>query len=130
MTALLLDTHALLWWLADDPQLPAAAREAIRDPERSACVSAVSAWEITVKRALGKLEVPDEWVSAVEAEGFRRLDITWAHVLEVGELPDVHRDPFDRLLVAQARVEGLTLVTGDERIAGYDTPILWNGRGG
>ena len=124
---LLLDTHALLWWLADDLQLPVAAREAIRDPRGLVHVSAVSAWEITVKRALGKLEIPDEWVSAVDSEGFKRLEITWAHVLEVGELPDVHRDPFDRLLVAQARIEGMTLVTGDERMASYGTPILWSG---
>ncbi len=127
---LLLDTHALLWWLADDPQLPLLAREAIRGPREPVFVSAVSAWEITVKRALGKLEVPEEWVSAVDEEGFERLDITRDHVLEVGELPDVHRDPFDRLLVAQARVEGMTLVTGDAMIAGYGTPVLWSGREG
>ena len=128
MTPLLLDTHALLWWLADDDQLPAIARHAIGDPEGVIYVSAVSAWEITVKRALGKLEVPDLWTVAVEEEGFHRLDITWAHVIEVGRLPDVHRDPFHRLLVAQARIENLTLVTGDERIAGYGTPILWSER--
>lgn len=125
---LLLDTHALLWWLADDPQLPVVAREAIREPRQLVYVSAVSAWEITVKKALGKLEVPDEWVSAVDAEGFRRLEITWNHALEVGRLADVHRDPFDRLLVAQARIEGMTLVTGDERIRSYGTPVLWIGR--
>jgi PIN domain nuclease of toxin-antitoxin system len=124
---LLLDTHALLWWLADDPQLPSLAREAIRGPREPVYVSAVSAWEIAVKRALGKLEVPEEWVSAVDEDGFERLEITWDHVLELGELPDVHRDPFDRLLVAQARVEGMTLVTGDARIAGYGTPVLWSG---
>ncbi len=127
---LLLDTHALLWWLADDPQLPPMAREAIRGPREPVFVSAVTAWEITVKRALGKLEVPGEWVSAVDEEGFVRLEITWEHVLEVGELPDVHRDPFDRLLAAQARVEGMILVTGDARIADYGAPILWSGKEG
>ena len=127
---LLLDTHALLWWLADDPQLPHLAREAIRGHREPVYVSAVSAWEITVKRTQGKLEVPEEWVSAVEEDGFVRLEITWDHVLEVGELPDVHRDPFDRLLVAQARVEGMTLVTGDAMIASYGTPVLWSGKKG
>jgi len=122
---LLLDTHALLWWLADDPRLPAAVRESVGNPEALVHASAVSVWEIEVMRALGKLEIPADWHSAVEAEGFRRLEITWAHALEVGALPDVHRDPFDRLLVAQARVEGMTLVSGDSAIAAYGTPVLW-----
>ena len=123
---LLLDTHALLWWLADDPRLPEAPRQALGNQEVLVYASAVSAWEITVKRTLGKLDIPGDWVTAVAEEGFRRLEITWEHVLEVGALPDVHRDPFDRLLVAQARVEGMTLVSGDATIAAYGTPVLWS----
>ena len=123
---LLFDTHALLWWLADSPRLGRRARRAIEDPGHRVHVSAVTAWEITVKRALGKLEIPDDWAEAVSPDAFPRLDFRWEHALEVSELPDLHRDPFDRLLVAQARCEGMTLVTHDERLASYDVSVLWD----
>jgi len=121
---LLLDTHVVLWWLADAPELSRPARDAIADRTNGVHVSAVTAWEITVKRALGKLEIPADWEQALAEEPFVRLDITWEHVLGVGRLPDVHRDPFDRLLVAQAVVEGLVLVSHDEVLARYGVRTL------
>jgi PIN domain nuclease of toxin-antitoxin system len=121
---LLLDTHALLWWLADARDLEPAAREAIGDPETLVYVSAVSVWEIVIKKALGKLEVPDDLPAVVEAEPFQHLDITIEHAFKVSELPMHHSDPFDRLLIAQCLVDGLTLVTHDADIARYDVPTL------
>jgi PIN domain nuclease of toxin-antitoxin system len=121
---LLLDTSVLLWWLDDAPQLAAAARDAIATPRNLVYVSSVTAWEITIKRGLGKLQIPANWDEVVETEPFRRLSVTWEHALAVGELPDIHRDPFDRLLVAQARVEGLVLITGDDDVARYDVETL------
>lgn len=121
---LLLDTHVVLWWLADDPELRAAARDAISDRSNVVYVSAVSAWEIVVKRSLGKLEIPEEWADVLSGEPFMRMAVSWEHVLAVARLPDVHRDPFDRLLVAQATIEHLTLVTRDGILAKYGVPIL------
>lgn len=123
---LLLDTHALLWWLGDDPALATRARDCIAEPVNLVYVSAVTAWEIVVKKSLGKLSIPDEWETVVREEAFRRLDVTWKHASEVGRLPDIHRDPFDRLLVAQAVAEGLTLVTHDRQMARYGIPLLWD----
>ncbi len=121
---LLLDTSVLLWWLDDSPNLTAEAREAIATPRNVVYVSAVTAWEITIKRALGKLDIPENWSEVVRAEPFRRLAVTWEQALDVGSLPNVHRDPFDRLLVAQARVEGLVMVTSDELVTRYDVKTL------
>lgn len=121
---LLLDTHVVLWWLADAPELSAGARDAIAERSNVVHVSAVTAWEIVVKRALGKLEIPDRWEQAIERERFSTLAVTWRHALRVGELPDIHRDPFDRLLVAQALVEDLTLVSRDAILDRYGIPTL------
>ena len=121
---LLLDTHVLLWWLADDPCLSREASRAISEPENIVVVSAVSIWEIVIKKGLGKLEIADEWYSAVADEPFRQLPVTWEHSRKVDDLPDIHRDPFDRMLVAQAMVEGLLLVTRDEDVLRYDVSIL------
>jgi PIN domain nuclease of toxin-antitoxin system len=121
---LLLDTNVLLWWLDDAPRLTLEARDAIATPRNLVYVSSVTAWEITIKRALGKLDIPENWSEIVMGEPFRRLSVTWEHALDVGSLPDLHRDPFDRLLVAQARVEGLVLVTGDEIVTRYDVETL------
>lgn len=121
---LLLDTRALLWWLADDAGLSDEARASIGDPRRSVYVSAVTAWEITIKRALGKLDAPSDLGAAVSASGFQELPITIAHALAAGQLPNNHSDPFDRMLVAQAMFEGLTLVTRDDRIASYSIPVI------
>ncbi len=119
MRRLLLDTHTLLWWLADDPRLGQRAREMIADERNEAYVSAASAWEISIKRALGKLEAPDDLDAIVEEEGFAKLPISFFHGERAGSLPALHRDPFDRMLIAQAQAEGLDIVTADERIGSY-----------
>lgn len=121
--ALLLDTHVFLWWRADDRRLGAAARAAIARAE-AVFVSAASAWEAAIKQALGRLEIPDRISAGVEQSGFASLPITFAHAERAGSLPPHHRDPFDRMLVAQAIEEHLTLVTKDAAIAAYDVPIL------
>jgi PIN domain nuclease of toxin-antitoxin system len=121
---LLLDTHALLWWLTDDPTLTQAARAAIARPETEVAVSAASAWEIAIKSALGKLIAPDDLEDQLAHHQFSPLAITVAHALMAGHLPRHHDDPFDRVLVAQARIEGMTLVTRDQHIGLYGVPIL------
>jgi len=121
---LLLDTHTLLWWLADAAELGKSAREAIREPSRVVYFSAVNVWEIVIKRALGKLAVPRQFSRVLEEQPFERLAMTVDHAFKVGGLPMHHRDPFDRLLIAQCLVEGLTLVTHDGDIAKYDVPII------
>jgi PIN domain nuclease of toxin-antitoxin system len=120
---LLLDTHALLWWLADDPGLEPAAADAIAGADL-VLVSAASAWEIGIKQALGKLTGPRDLAGEVAANGFTELPITLAHAVIAGALPPHHADPFDRLLVAQARLEGCTLVTRDPRMAAYGVASL------
>lgn len=125
MSRLLLDTHALLWWLGDDPGLSSDARVAIADPGNEPLVSAASVWEIAIKRALGKLEAPDELPSVIVEAGFAWLPVTAAHAWHVRDLPLHHRDPFDRLLVAQALLERLPVVTGDPRLADYGVATRW-----
>ena len=125
MTRLLVDTHAVLWWLADDPTLSDTARAAIGDPGNEPLVSAASLWEIAIKRALGKLSAPDDLPDVIANEGFGELPVVARHAWAVRGLPLHHRDPFDRLLVAQARVEGLPVVTGDPGFAAYGVGIRW-----
>jgi PIN domain nuclease of toxin-antitoxin system len=121
---LLLDTNVLLWWLAGVPQLSASAREQIASGDNTVFVSTASGVEIGIKHSVGKLRVPLELETHIANAGFSTLPVTMRHGLALAELPVHHRDPFDRLLVAQARCEGLTLVTGDKRLAAYDVPIL------
>jgi PIN domain nuclease of toxin-antitoxin system len=120
---LLLDTHALLWWLADEG-LTDQARDAIADPDNLVMVSAASAWEISIKKALGKLSAPDDLERQVEESGFTPLSISVTHVVAAGQLPRHHDDPFDRMLIAQAYAEGLTIVTRDKRFADYNVATL------
>jgi PIN domain nuclease of toxin-antitoxin system len=120
---LLLDTHALLWWLADDG-LTDQAGDAIADPDNLVMVSAASAWEISEKKALGKLSAPDDLEMQVDENGFAALPISIAHGLAAGQLPRHHDDPFDRMLIAQAFAEGLTIVTHDERFSDYNVALL------
>ena len=121
---LLLDTHVLLWWLDDPASLQAPPRRLIADPRTRVFVSAAVAWEISIKRQLGKLEAPDDLEAALEEERFQHLPITVRHALAVAELPAIHGDPFDRIQIAQARLEGLTIVTRDGTIPRYDVPCL------
>jgi len=120
---LLLDTHVVLWWLADEGLTP-WAREAIADPANLAVVSAASAWEISIKKALGRLSAPDDLEQQVHAGGFLPLAISIAHATAAGQLARHHDDPFDRMLIAQAFAEGLTIVTRDKRFDDYGVPLL------
>lgn len=121
---LLLDTHAFLWWIEDDKKLGPKARGAITRPENAVLVSAATAWEIAVKRTLGKLELRGDIARAIADSQFAELPITVEHAVAAGELPNLHRDPFDRALIAQARIEDLTLLTQDEQITQYDVAVL------
>lgn len=121
---LLLDAHALLWWLADEPTLDAAARSSISDPATDVLVSAATVWEIGIKRAIGKLDAPDGLRDAIEQSGFDGLPITLADTEAAAVLPDHHHDPFDRMLVAQATRLGAIVVTRDEAFRPYGIPIL------
>ena len=121
---LLLDTHVLLWWLDDAATLLPAAKEAIVDPGNIIIVSVASLWEIAIKKTIGKLELPDDFEEVLSRQGFEFLDVKAGHTFGLGSLPLLHRDPFDRMLVAQARVEGLRIVTRDSRIMSYDVPVL------
>ena len=120
---LLLDTHILLWWLADVSPVVERLIEYMNKAE-VVVVSAASGWEMEIKRALGKLEAPGDIDKALEFNGFRPLSISVAHAMLAGQLPAVHGDPFDRMLVAQATLEGLTLVTRDKKLVDYGVPIL------
>ena len=119
MQRLLLDTHAFLWWLADDPALGPKARTLIADPSNPVFVSAATGWEIAIKKALGKLAAPDNLDALVESEGFSHLPVTFFHGEQAGALPARHKDPFDRMLIAQAQAEGLVIITRDEAIRSY-----------
>ena len=120
---LLLDTHVFLWWLADDARLTAPARRAIAEAD-VVFVSAASAWEIAIKVALGRLRIPAPVSEGVARAGFERLPVDFAHAELAGALPPHHRDPFDRMLIAQAVVEDLVLVSADQRMAEYDVKLL------
>ena len=119
-----LDTHVLLWWLADDVTLSQTIRATISDGKNLMFVSVAAAWEMVIKSALGKLDIPSDLEAALTANRFQPLPITIPHALAVVDLPHHHNDPFDRLLIAQAKVEGLTLVTRDEQIKKYDVSIM------
>lgn len=121
---LLLDTHVFLWWRGNDRRLRAAARAAIAKAD-VVLVSAASAWEAAIKAQLGKLELPDSFEAGVVESGFEKLAIGFTHAEYAARLPLHHRDPFDRMLVAQALVEGLALVTHDRRIEPYAVEIVW-----
>lgn len=121
---LLLDTHVLLWWLDDDAALSPAVRDKIADGRNTVIISAASIWEIQIKQAIGKLALPAEFRSVLEDQPFEMLDITAEHAFALKDLPMHHRDPFDRMLVAQAMVEGLTLVTHDIHLKNYPVKII------
>jgi PIN domain nuclease of toxin-antitoxin system len=122
---LLLDTHVWLWWLGDDRRLGRRARQALGNPRSEVYVSAASAWEIAIKMSLGKLRVQKADLEAeIAANGFLELPIKTRHALAAGRLPPVHEDPFDRMLVAQARVEDLAVVSANPLFEGYGVSVL------
>jgi len=125
---LLLDTHALLWWLAGDRRLSAAARRAIENDDNVIFVSAASAWEISTKHRLGKLDasaIAGRLGALIASQGFEPLNMTVNHAERAGMLPGEHRDPFDRMLAAQAQAGDLTLLTNDEVFGGYGVRTRW-----
>lgn len=122
---LLLDSHAFLWWLNDDPTLAAGARKAIADPSALVHVSAATVWELSIKAARGKLDLGGaDLASEIEGNAFVELPMTARHGLAAGALPRHHEDPFDRMLIAQAQAEGLTIVTHDPAFRDYGVPVL------
>jgi PIN domain nuclease of toxin-antitoxin system len=118
---LLLDTHVVLWWLFDSPNLTDAVDDLVRSASEVR-VSAASAWEVAIKQGLGRLEVPEPLEDAVRRSGFVPIAVTFDHAQALTRIPSLHRDPFDRLLVAVALAEGLTLVTADEAVLAYPVP--------
>jgi PIN domain nuclease of toxin-antitoxin system len=120
----LLDTNALLWWLDNPEILTEATRQVIADPMRNVYVSSVSFMEIVIKQSSGKLGIDKPWEPAIEASHFTQLSFSCDHALAVKGLPPIHKDPFDRMLVAQTIVEKATLVTADGKLAEYGIPIL------
>lgn len=121
---LLLDTHALLWWLSDDPTLSEAARSAVADPENTVYLSAVVVWEMRIKQGIGKLDLPGDFEKVLDGQAFSKLPVTVEHAHAIARLPEIHRDPFDRMLVAQATVESMTVVTRDRRIGEYGIDVV------
>lgn len=121
---LLLDTHAAVWWLEDDDRLSTAAGNAISDAGQNAAISAASVWELSIKRASGKFQ-GDDLLEPARAAGFTILPIDGDHAKLAGELPPHHRDPFDRVLVAQALIEDRVLVSSDAVLPKYGVPVIW-----
>ena len=125
---LLLDTHVVLWWLAGDARLRQPSREAIKAVENRVVISAASVWEAGIKKALGKLTFePAEWRMVAEAQCFAELPVRHEHAWVASALPRHHEDPFDRMLIAQAIVEELTVVTSDRIFGQYSVPTFWAG---
>lgn len=120
---LLLDTHVVLWWLEDNPTLSEEIKSTL-DREPEVYVSAASVWEVAIKQAIGKLVAPTDLPAKVRDSGFRELRISFEHAIIAGNLPMIHTDPFDRMLVAQAKYENLTFVTRDANCKIYDVAIL------
>ena len=121
----LLDTHVLLWWLDDDPKLRADTRKTVADPDHDIVVSAASIWEAAIKRAVGKLRFETPLLlETLRRGGLRVLPMTAEHALAAGDLPRHHDEPFERMLVAQAMAEGLTLVTRDARLRAYQVATI------
>jgi PIN domain nuclease of toxin-antitoxin system len=122
---LLLDTHAAVWLLTNDDRISESAVDHFADETNDVLLSAAVVLEVAIKRSVGKLEVRADIVERLREVGVRPLPITIEHAAQVEELPPLHRDPFDRLLVAQAMVEGATLLSRDAQLAAYDVPVLW-----
>jgi PIN domain nuclease of toxin-antitoxin system len=122
---LLLDTHAALWWTTDDERVGEEAAKRLEDRSAEILLSAAVVWEVAIKRSLGKLRAPRDLVPTLVAAGARPLAVTLDHAAAVEQLPWHHRDPFDRVLVAQAGLEGAALVSGDDALRAYGVPVVW-----
>ncbi len=125
----LLDTHTFLWWVTDSKQLSARARRVIADGTNEIFFSAASGWEIAIKARLGRVvlpETPDRFIpSQLDENGFQTIPVHLRHALREFALPELHNDPFDRILVAQAAVEGFVILSGDKQLAGYPVKVVW-----
>ena len=124
---LLVDTHVFLWFILDDPRIATTARPLLMEPEHTRYLSIASVWEVAIKHGLGKLQLTGgvpRFLRDVEQANFEILDITPGHILELATLPLHHRDPFDRMLIAQAKHEGMHLLTADPHFAAYDVPLV------
>ncbi|MFZ5648401.1 MAG: type II toxin-antitoxin system VapC family toxin [Bacillota bacterium] len=125
----LLDTHTFLWWITDDSRLSSRVREIIGDGENKLFLSAASGWEMAIKAGIGKLELPGDLESFISEQlavnAIESLPVQMIHALHVHALPDFHRDPFDRFLVAQARLENLPILTADPEIGRYPVETIW-----
>ncbi len=126
---ILLDTHVFLWWIMDDARLSTVARQYIEDGRNETIVSAASAWEITIKCQTGKLKLPakpDQFIAEhLLSNSFSTLPISFSHALHVYDLPGLHRDPFDRILIVQSQLEKLPIITMDEQIKQYEIEAIW-----
>jgi PIN domain nuclease of toxin-antitoxin system len=126
---ILLDTHAFLWWITDHPKLPSLVRRIMGNGKNELFLSAVSGWEIAIKAQMGRLQIPEKPERFVRQQmainRIHDLPIQISHAVHVYDLPHYHRDPFDRMLVAQAQLEGLSLLTNDARIAQYPVKVIW-----
>jgi len=122
---LLLDTHAALWFLSGDERLGEGAKRHLLDETNRVLLSAAVVWEVTLKRSLGKLAVPDEYLALLLGAGVQALPVSLAHAAAIAELPWHHRDPFDRMLVAQAAIEQAALVSRDDELRAYGVTLVW-----
>jgi PIN domain nuclease of toxin-antitoxin system len=122
---LLLDTHAALWWLSDDERFSPEAARYLTDDTNQVLLSAAVVWEVAIKRSLGKLQAPEDFAPTLLGAGAQALPVSLSHAAGVEHLPWHHRDPFDRLLVAQASIEGAALVSGDEVLRPYGVTLIW-----
>jgi PIN domain nuclease of toxin-antitoxin system len=122
---LVVDTHAALWLLADDRRLSETARRLLADDDIPCFLSTASVWEAAIKRSIGKLTVPADFHRQMALRGISSIPVYENHAAAVAELPLHHRDPFDRLLVAQAQLEGMSILSSDPQLRAYDVPVLW-----
>ena len=122
---LLIDSHAFLWWSEELPALGKAAYRAIADPKNEVLISVAALWELTIKASSGKLSLPVDLETMVASQGFAVLSITFPHLTRLAGLPRLHRDPFDRIIIAQGLAEGIPIATGDRVFAAYGVQIVW-----
>ena len=122
---LLIDSHAFLWWSQASPALGGTAHGEISDPTNEVLISIAALWELTIKASSGKLNLPDDLVTMVVGQGFAVLSIGFPHLRRLAGLPQLHRDPFDRMMIAQALVEGIPIASGDPVFTAYGVPVVW-----